>query len=66
MKAKLLTRLPFRKRWTAAIVGMESGNVTELSFLAFRTIAQAREWVARANQGRPDNGLTRYVVWRRT
>lgn len=52
-----------RKRWSAVIVGLESGRETELGFIHFRDRVEADAWVARMN-ARTDvaNPLTRYEV----
>lgn len=54
-------RWPWRKRWTVAIVGQESGSVTLLSFVTFRSQAKGAAWVAQANERSPSD-LTRYEL----
>jgi hypothetical protein len=49
------------KRWTAAIVGTESGRVIEIGFVRFKRFADAAEWVATQN-AKSDSDLTRYEV----
>lgn len=47
MQVKALAWLTrWRKQWTIAIVGQESGNVSLLPFLRFRTREQAERWIA--------------------
>jgi hypothetical protein len=53
-----------RRRWSAAIEGLESGHVAPLGFVRFWRRSAARRWVERMNDGSTD-GLTRYVVVRR-
>ncbi len=37
-------------RWIVVIIGMESGNVTELPFILFRHYEDGARWVERMNE----------------
>ncbi len=41
---------PFRYRYTAVIIGQESGNVTPLTFIKFRKLHKARVFVDQLNK----------------
>lgn len=49
-----------RPRWLVVIVGLESGNVTELPFMAFTDEEKARAWAEKMNARHNQLGLTVY------
>lgn len=62
-------RLLRPKRWGVRIVGQESGNITDLPFLRFRTKAEADGWATENNITRSRElsaELTRYETYRLT
>lgn len=52
------------RRWSVGIEGLESGRVTELTFMRFWRRSSAEAWVRRMN--RKLQPVTRYVVIDRT
>lgn len=58
---------PWSKHFQVVIVGRESGNRTQLTFLRFRRHSDALEWCLRmndANNRTVSGGLTYYEVER--
>lgn len=49
-----------RYRYEAVIVGEESGNVTRLEFVRFRTEEAAQAWVAQMNRDEATTFSTHY------
>lgn len=64
LRGFLRSRSDRRRPYVAVLLGLESGSVTPLGFVRFRTLAEGWEWADRANEV-ADGGLTRWVVRRR-